>query len=165
MTLGAIIVLIPNFSSANFGDLFILIATFCAPLGNLFQQKARQIASTETILFLRGILAAPFLFLIAYMFGQHLVWVEIKSSLLFLVLNGLIILGLSKIFWLEGIARISVTKANALGSLAPLFTLLIAWLVLLQTPTVWQVASLVPFFFGVLLLTNNLKFRHNKYGN
>ena len=40
MALGAIIVFAPNLVSFNYGDLFILIATFCAPIGNLFQQKA-----------------------------------------------------------------------------------------------------------------------------
>src|SRR3989338_7349498 len=155
MILGAIIVLAPNFSSVNFGDLFILIATFCAPLGNLFQQKAKTIASTEAILFICSIIATPIIFLLAYAFEQHLVMSEVKESFLFLILNGLIILGLSKMFWLEGIARISVTKANALGSIAPLFTLLAAWVFLHQAQTLWQITSLVPLFLGVLLLTNN----------
>ena len=159
MILGAVVVLAPNFSSVNFGDLFILIATFCAPMGNLFQQKAKRISSTETILFLRSMLATPFLFALAYIFGQHFEVYQVEESFLFLVLNGLFIFGLSKFFWLEGIARISVTKAIALGSVAPLFTLCIAWLVFHQVPTVWQVTSLVPFFFGVLLLTDNLKLK------
>jgi len=159
MLVGAIIILSPNFSSVNFGDLFILIATFFAPIGNFFQQKAKTIASTETILFLRSILATPFLLGIAYIFGQHLQINQLKESFLFLILNGFILLGLSKIFWLEGISRISVTKANAIGSMGPLFTLFVAWLLLHQIPTVWQIASLLPFFFGVLLLTNNLKLK------
>jgi drug/metabolite transporter (DMT)-like permease len=161
MVVGAVVVLAPNFSSLNLGDLFILIATFCAPIGNYFQQKATKISSTETILFLRSIIAAPFLLLLAYIFGQHLEIHQIKESFLFIILNGFIILGLSKAFWMEGIARMSVTKANALSSIAPLFTLFVAWFVFRQTPTVWQIASLVPFFFGVLLLTNNLKLSHD----
>ena len=161
MVLGAIIVLAPNFSSFNFGDLFILFATFCAPIGNLLQQKAKRISSTETILFLRSIVATPFLFLLVYVFGQGFHIYQIKESIWFLIFNGVIIFGFSKMFWIEGIHRISVTKANALSSLAPLFTLFVAWLWLHQIPTIWQVASLVPFFFGVLLLTNNLKLKNN----
>ena len=163
MVLGAFIVLLPNFSSFNSGDLFILIATFCAPLGNLLQQKAKLISSTETILFLRSIVAVPFLFLVAYLFGQSLEIGQLKESIWFLVFNGLVIFGLSKILWIEGIVRMPVTKALALTSLAPLFTLFIAWLVLEQAPTVWQIASLAPFFFGVLLLTDNWRFK-NSYG-
>lgn len=163
MIVGAVIVLAPNFSSINFGDLFIIIATFCAPLGNFLQQKAKRISSTETILFLRSIIATPFLLFIAYTFGQRLQFSQIQASFLFLVLNGFILFGLSKIFWLEGISRISVTKANAISSLSPLLTLFVAWVVLHQTPTIWQITSLIPFFFGVLLLTNNLKLKYN-YG-
>ena len=162
MIIGALIVLTPNFSSINLGDIFILLATFFSPIGNLYQQKAKSISSTETILFLRSITATPFLLLIAFMFGQHFQLQPIKESFLLLVLNGFIMLGLSKVFWLEGISRISVTKASALSSLAPLFTLFVAWLLLGHIPTIWQVASLIPFFFGILLLTNNLKL---KYGN
>ncbi|OGI66774.1 hypothetical protein A3H53_01660 [Candidatus Nomurabacteria bacterium RIFCSPLOWO2_02_FULL_40_10] len=161
MIIGAVIVLVPNFSSVNFGDFFIIIATFCAPLGNFLQQKAKLISSTETILFLRSIIATPFLLLLAYVFGQHLQFFQIQESFLFLALNGFILFGLSKIFWLEGISRISVTKANAISSLSPLLTLFVAWLVLHQIPTIWQITSLIPFFFGVLLLTNNLKLKYN----
>ncbi|HEY4494128.1 MAG TPA: DMT family transporter [Candidatus Paceibacterota bacterium] len=161
MILGAVIILIPNFSFVNFGDLFILIATLFAPMGNFFIQKAKNISSTETIMFLRNLIAIPFLFLIAFIFGQHLELPQVKNSFLFLLLNGLIILGLSKIFWVEGISRISVTKSVALSSVAPLFTLFAAWVVFHQVPTIWQTASLAPFFFGVLLLTNNLKLKND----
>ena len=53
---------------------------------------------------------------------------KVSSSLLFLVINGVLLLGVSKILWIEGIHRINVTKANALNSLGPLLTLLFAWL-------------------------------------
>mgnify|MGYP001568733119 CR=1 FL=1 len=160
MVFGAVIVLIPNFSAVNLGDIFILIATFCAPMGNLFQQKARMIASTESSLFLRSLIAIPFLFFIAFAFGQHLEIGQVKNSLWFLLINGILVLGISKIFWVEGIIRIPVTKANALSSIAPLFTLFIAWLILHQAPTVWQIASFIPFFFGILFLTDNLKLKN-----
>jgi len=159
MVTGALIVLAPNFYYLNFGDFFILIANFCWPIGNLFQQKAKLISSTETILFLRSLVATPFLFLIAYAFGQHLEFAQVKESLPYLIISGFFLFGVSKIFWLEGISRISVTKANATHSLAPLVTLFFAWIILHQVPTIWQITSFLPFFFGVLLLTNNLKLK------
>jgi drug/metabolite transporter (DMT)-like permease len=61
---------------------------------------------------------------------------------------------------MEGIARVAVTKAGALTSVAPLFTLLFAWLIFHQAPTIWQISSLLPFFFGILLLTGNFKLKH-----
>ncbi len=158
MVAGALIVLMRDFSGINVGDLLILAATVCAPIGNLFQQKAREVASSETIMFLRSILAAPIILLLAYAFNERGTLHDIQSALPFLFINGVVILGLSRIFWVEAIHRLSVTKAQALASIAPLITLLFAWLLLHQAPNVWQLASLVPLMLGVLLLTDHLKF-------
>jgi drug/metabolite transporter (DMT)-like permease len=160
MVAGAVIVLAPNFSHLNLGDIFILLATFCAPIGNFFQQKAKDISSTETTLFLRSIISAPLLLLLAYILGQHLQIEQIRESFLFLVINGVLIFGLSRMFWVESISRISVTKANALGSVTPFFTLFFALLIFHQFPTIFQCASLILFFFGVLLLTGHIKLKH-----
>lgn len=157
---GATIVLLPNFSEINFGDLLILAATFCAPVGNLFQQKARKIASSETILFLRSVLSAPLIFFLAYALQIQTPFENIQSSWLFLVINGVIIFGLSKLLWIEAIHRISVTKAIALNSITPLLTILLAWLILEQRPNIWQITSIVPLLLGVFLLMDQLKFKN-----
>lgn len=161
MVIGAIIVLGRDFSGINAGDLFILAATFCAPAGNFFQQKARKIASSETIMFLRSTLSVPVIFLLAYAFRAHASLADVRTALPFLLTNGILILGLSKLFWIDAIHRISVTKGVALASLAPFLTLLFAWLFLHQTPNIWQLASLVPLFAGVLLLTDNLTLKRH----
>jgi len=157
MVIGALIVLGKDFSHINVGDLLILAATVSAPIGNLFQQKARNIASSETILFLRGMLAVPAIFFFAFVFGQHASLGNIQEAALFLVINGVIILGISKVLWIEAIHRISVTKAMALQSFGPLATLFFAWLILHQAPNIWQLASVVPLILGVLFLTDHLK--------
>src|SRR3990167_6987906 len=59
MVFGALIVLGIDFTHFNTGDILILIATFCSPLGNLYQQKARVFASSESIMFLRSLLSLP----------------------------------------------------------------------------------------------------------
>jgi len=155
VVIGAVIVLGRDFSHINVGDLFVLGATFIAPFGDLFQQKARKIASSEVIMFLRSLLSIPFLFLLAYLFHAQASFTDLKLSFVFLVANGVVLLGVSKIFWIEAIHRISVTKAVALSSLAPFLTLFIAWAFLGQVPNAWQVGSLAPLVIGTLLLTNN----------
>lgn len=159
MVLGAIIVLAPNFHQINKGDFLILIAVFFPPIGNLYQQKAKKLASSVTVLFLRSLMSVPILFLLAYMFGNHITADLFKASLPFLIVNGVFIFGLEKIFFLEAINRISVTKTLALGSGAPFITLIFAWIIFHEVPTFWQVASLIPLTLGVLLLTNNLKLK------
>ncbi len=159
MVFGALIVLLRDFSGINAGDLFILIAVFFPPLANMFHQRAREIASSESIMFVRSALSAPALFAIAYAFGVRASFGDVGASLTFLLLNGILILAVSKVMWIEAIHRISVTKGVALSSISPPLTLLFAWILLHQAPALWQIAGLVPMMFGVMLLTNQLKLR------
>jgi drug/metabolite transporter (DMT)-like permease len=154
MLLGALIILYPK-QGLQFrsGDWLVLLASACAPVGNYYQQKVRKIVSSETILFLRSLFTFPFFFLLAYFLNIQTGFSVIEKSLGFLFLNGFIVLGISKIFWMEGIHRISVTRADALSSVTPLFTLIFAFFILHQMPTIWQLAALVPLGAGLWLLT------------
>jgi drug/metabolite transporter (DMT)-like permease len=156
MLLGAVIILYPK-QGLHFrsGDYLVLLASACAPVGNYYQQKLRKVISSETILFLRSLLTFPFFFLLAYILKAQTGFGAVEKSLGFLFLNGFVVLGISKIFWMEGIHRISVTRADALSSVTPLFTLLFAYFILRQTPTIWQLISLVPLGAGLILLNYN----------
>ena len=152
---GAVIILTRNFVSFHLGDFLVLIATMCPPIGNYFQRRARKKISSETILFLRTVISLAFILLLIFFFREPYSIGALKNSLIFLVVSGVVLFGISKIMWLEGIHRISVTKANALSSIAPLFTLFIAWIFLGEVPVVWQFLSLIPMLVGVKLLTEN----------
>ncbi len=162
MVIGAGLILIKDFSEINIGDLFIFLAVCTTPIGNMYQQRARKIASSESVLFVRTIIAVPALFLLAYVFGAHASFTELKASFLLLAINGIFLLGLSKIFWIEAIHRISVTKGEALSTITPFLTLILAWIILKQTPTIWQLSSLPLLLIGSLLLTDQLKIFKNQ---
>ena len=157
MVAGACIVLVRDFSGLNIGDLLVLAAVLFSPWGNVYQQRARKLFSSESIMFVRSLLSIPALAVLAYVLGQHASFDALRTSLPFLLINGILLLGLSKLFWIEAIHRISVTKSVALSSITPFLTLMIAWAVLGLTPNLWQVISLVPLTVGVLLLTGHLK--------
>ena len=153
MILGAGIVLYPNTTVFNTGDFLIVAAAAIAPFGNFFQRRARTKVSSETVMFVRSIISATFVFSLATLTGAHPFIVPSARTLMFLGINGIFMLGLSKIFWIEGIHRISVTKANALSSLSPLVTLLCASFILHTPPTLFQLTAFIPMFFGVVLLS------------
>jgi drug/metabolite transporter (DMT)-like permease len=156
MVLGAFLVLGKNFTGFTPGDFFILGATVCAPFGNLFQQKARAVASSETVMFLRSVLSTLAVVPLAFLLHEPLTFPS-AAALPFILINAVFVFGASKLLWIEGIHRISVTKANVLQSVNPLITLLFAWFILSQAPSVWQLASIVPFFIGVVLLTRHME--------
>ncbi len=157
MLVGAIIVLYPNLHKFQLGDILIVIAATIPPFGNFFARRAREKVSSEAIMFVRSIISGVVILLIAFIFGNTFSYSDFKTSFLLLFINGVFLLGLSKVMWIEGIVRISVVKANALGSVGPLLTLLFAWLFLRNIPTSWQLLSFIPMFFGIILLSMNKK--------
>lgn len=157
MVVGAIIVLYPNLQNFQLGDILILIAAFFPPFGNFFARRARRKVSSETIMFIRSIISGAMILLLAFIFNSSFSVPDLKDSFMFLFINGVFLLGLSKIMWIEGIHRVSVVKANALGSISPLLTLLFAWIFLQNIPTTFQLLSFIPMFFGVILLGMNNK--------
>jgi drug/metabolite transporter (DMT)-like permease len=159
MLAGAVIVLSRNFSHLDSGDFLIFLATCCGPIGNFYQQKAMKITSSEVLLFSRYLISAPFIFLLAFMLHPGGSLGFTASSLWLLLINGIIVLGLSKIFWVEAIHRLTVTKAISLSSINPLLTMLFSWLILKQTPTTVQLLAFIPLCIGVALLTDNIKLK------
>lgn len=157
MVFGAFIVVGKDFTSLALGDFLILAAMCVSPYGNMYQKKCREIVSSETVMFLRSLMSTFAIGALVLLFGQSLSLEGSEAVWPFLILNGVVIFGLSKLFWIEGIHRISVTKAILLQCITPLSTLFFAWLILSQTPTVWQVSALVPFILGVIFLTANFR--------
>jgi drug/metabolite transporter (DMT)-like permease len=160
MVLGALIILYPSVHGFRVGDVLVLISAIFVPIGNFYAQKARLIVSSTSILFARNLLTAVFVFILSVLFKQTASFLDLKSSLLFLLINGVLTFGVFRVMWIEGIHRISVTKASALSALSPLITLLFAGLILKTAPGLWQILSFVPMFLGVLLLSRDLS-RHD----
>jgi len=157
--IAAVIVLYPNLTEFKIGDIMILAANSVVPLGDFFQQRARRELSGEAIMFARDLISLPFLFFIAYMWSQSGITFGVKDSIIFLMINGFILLGCSKMLWIESIHRISITKVHALTSVSPIITLLFAWLLLRDLPTIWQLLSVIPMIAGVILLGITLNYK------
>jgi len=154
MASGAIFILFPGEIKFNIGDLMVLIGTTFPPLANHFQKKSRSLISTEVLLFFRYFISLPFLVFIAFLFGENAPSLfEIKKVFYLLVINGVAMFGLSKILWIESIHRISVTKAASLGTITPAFTLIFAYFLLNEIPTIWQLSGFLPIFTGAILIT------------
>lgn len=155
MAIGAVIILFPDKFIFNVGDLLILIAAAIAPVANLYQKRARKQVSSETILAFRSIIALPVLFLLAILIEPFPKWREIISALPYIAVSGLLLMGFSKIFWVESIHRISITKASAMAALIPVFTLLFAYLTLNEVPGNSQITGVFPVLLGGFLITRN----------
>lgn len=154
MITGALFILIPKRTvGLNIGDLLIVLATVAAPIGNIYAQKARKAVTADMVMFVRSIISAVFLMVLAWLLEPIPSFTVIASAWWFLLLNGIVLMGLSKILWLEAIHRLPITKTVALTEVEVLLTLVFAYLLLGQKVTPEQAMGIVPMLVGVFLLT------------
>ena len=153
--LGASIILSQNFHGFVWGDWLVVLAAVIAPFGNFHQKKVRSIISSHALLFARSAFSVPFVLLIALMLGEKFQFSDLVLSWKSVVFIGIVSLALSKIFWVEGIHRINVTKSNTIGSLGAAFTILFSWLILSQVPTLRQLLALPVLLVGLYFITKN----------
>ena len=153
MAVGALLVLIPDDLSLNKGDLIIFIAAALAPFANLYQKRARTYVSSETILAFRNVVALPILFAIAFITEAVPTQAKLIEAAPYILAIGFLVLGLSKVLYIEALHRISITKVSAMLALIPLFTLIFAYFTLHEVPNLRQILGIIPILIGGYLIT------------
>ncbi len=153
MVAGASLILLPHSSGWYSGDLIVLFAAMFPPLANAAAQRVRRRHVSSTyILFWRAAVAAPLLFILSRIFESSAPLSIDLTGIMLLLVSGLLNMGLSKMFWMEALHRMPVTKSLSVLSIQPLFTLFFAYIFLRQSATTVQLLSLVPMAAGMFLL-------------
>lgn len=155
MTLGALFILFPGTLDINVGDLLVLGAAIIAPIANFYQKKARAQVASETILLLRSLIALPFIYLLATSFEATPSFSVLYDNAIWLFLTGFMVFFIAKIFWIEAIYLLPITKVNALFAFAPLLTMGLAYLFLNEVPSYYQILGVIPVLIGGYLITQN----------
>lgn len=157
MTCGALLILFPGEVKVNFGDFLVLLAAIIAPFANLYQKKARAQVSSETILFVRSLVALPFIYILALIFENTPTIELLLANVWWLFLTGFLVFFISKILWIEAIYLLPITKVNALYAFAPLLTMGLAYFLLNEVPTFYQMLGVFPVLVGSVLITQKIK--------
>jgi drug/metabolite transporter (DMT)-like permease len=157
MGVGALIILIPDELTFNKGDLLILVAAAIAPLANLYQKRAREFCSSETILGFRTLTGLPFIALLAWTFEPPVAYNAFVSALPSLLFIGILIYVVSKIMWIEALHRTSITKLSAMLGLVPMMTLIFAYFYLQEVPELRQLLGIIPILAGGYLITKPIE--------
>lgn len=157
MAAGALVILFPKDFAFNKGDWLILLSAAAAPIVNLYQKRAREYCSSETILGFRTVVGLPFVALLAYLLEPSVSYENFMFALpyIFLIATGIYVV--SKIMWIEALNRISITKLSAMLGLLPVFTLIFAYLYLDEVPESRQMLGIIPVLVGGYLITKPLE--------
>jgi len=157
MSIGAVIILFPQDFQFNLGDLLVLLAAMLAPIANLYQKRARQYVSGETILLVRGLIALPVIYLLASLFENSPSWLIIQQQFVWLFLTGFLVFMVAKLLWIESLHLLPITKVNALFALSPLLTIALVYVFLGDTPSWIQLLGAIPIVLGSIFITRQIK--------
>lgn len=156
IVLGAAVILWPKNAQWGGGEWLIILGTVFAPFGNMASKRALKYVNGPALLFLRSVVSGIFLFCLSFLLED---WPEsIAWHTWFLIaVNGFILLGFTKILWMEALRLLPVTKCISLASANPALTLILAYFFLSEPITWGRIAGFAPIFIGVLLLTRQNK--------
>jgi drug/metabolite transporter (DMT)-like permease len=154
IVIGTLIIVVKQGFQINPGDLLIIFANAICPFANNAVKKARQHISASSILTIRSLVAGTFLLVLSFIIEKPANLNFNNTAIIILLINGFIMLGISKIFWVEGIHRIDISKGLTFGATGPAFTMLFSFLILSQAPTFKQISGLIPMVIGIYLITS-----------
>lgn len=153
--IGTVIVLYQGTFMVNWGDLFIIAGTFFYPMGNILGKNALKMMDSISIIFFRSLFGGSILLMLSLVFENYTETPMnyLKENLFFVMINGLLMYGFSRIFWYEGLKRIDVSKAVSLAMTGPAFSLIYAYLFLKEVPGLYQILGTVIIFGGIFYTT------------
>lgn len=161
-TLGAFIILAGtvavlfkgSFNELNIGDIFIVIPTMLYPFGNMLSKKAIHNMDPTLFLFIRSALGGLGLIIISF-FLEHSLPANgfLKTDFLLILINGLLILGIAKMFWFEGLKRLDMSTSISIITAIPAASLIYAAFFLREIPTPVQFTGFILTMLGLFILT------------
>ncbi len=118
------------------GDVLIIISTAFYPFGNFFAKKAMNHVSSEFMVVGRSLFGGIFLLLLSGALETNQFAGLDSRNLWFMIINGIAVFGIGKIFWFEGFRTMDISKAIGLLKSEPLFSMILVATILAE-PISW----------------------------
>ena len=147
---GAVFILYNGSSFLNIGDLLIIASTVPYTFGNFYAKKALNIVSPATILFARYIIGGTFLLILSFFIeSQANLGFIISNYYIYILISGIISLGIGKIFWYQALKRLDISKGISIVMTSPLFGLLILIIFFGERLSVYQMLGVGVMMIGL----------------
>jgi len=163
--LGTIVVVFRAKFSLNWGDLLVLLTPLCWQIAHFFSKRlmtAHKEITPMLIATARTLYGGAFLFILSGIEGANQYdKLGITNILLLLIFQGIIGFALHYSIWYEAIKRLNLSKATTLVSVYPTFSILLAWLILKELPTFYQLAGFALIMVGIFGLSG-IKSEHRE---
>jgi drug/metabolite transporter (DMT)-like permease len=148
--IGASLILYNGTFSFNIGDILIILSTITYPIGNFYAKKALNHVSPSIILLVRFLLGGLFILAFALFTESQLnITQTISQNWPIILFTGLVLLGVGKVIWYEGLKRLDIAKAISLGMTFPLFSLIILIVFFQEIPSTYQWIGITIMALGI----------------
>lgn len=151
---GTIIVLYNGVLSINMGDILILLTPLFWQIGHVVARKTLEKTSSYVVSGARVFYGGILLFILSLIPGfSEYEFLTDPGIMLIFVFQGIIVYVGSMIVWYEAIGRINLSKATAIIAPYPIFSVILAWIFLGETVSIYQLAGLAIIIAGIILLS------------
>lgn len=148
--IGAMLILYNGTFSFNAGDILIIFSTATYPIGNFYAKRALNYVSPAIILLVRFFLGGFFIFFFALLAeSQSNITQIMLQNWPIILFTGLVLLGIGKVIWYEGLKRLDISKAISLSMTFPLFSLIVLIAFFKEIPSTYQWAGILVMALGV----------------
>lgn len=148
--IGALFILYNGSLAINLGDLLIIASTLTYPIGNFYAKKALNMVSPAAVLFIRFLFGGLFILMLALIFEPVIEMTNIINKYWLIILfNGLVLLGIGKVIWYEGLKRLDISKAISLAMTFPLFSLIALLIFFQESISLYQGIGAAIMMIGV----------------
>lgn len=148
--IGATLILYNGTFTLNAGDILIIFSTATYPIGNFYAKKALNYVSPAIILLVRFFLGGFFIFFVALLAEpQSNITETMFQNWEIILFTGIVLLGIGKVIWYEGLKRLDISKAISLSMTFPLFSLIVLIAFFQEIPSTFQWAGILVMAFGV----------------
>lgn len=148
--IGAILILSNGTFALNTGGILIILSTATYPIGNFYAKKTLNYVSPAIILMVRFFLGGFFILFFALLAeSQSNITETIFQNWEIVLFTGLVLLGIGKVIWYEGLKRLDISKAISLNMTFPLFSLIVLIVFFKEIPSIFHWVGILIMAVGV----------------
>lgn len=153
---GTLLVVYQGTLTLNWGDLLVLGAPLCFQIGHIFSKRllSQNALSPLFIAAGRTLYGGIFLLIISQVASVH-EFARLKDADIMgiLIFYGIVIYALTYYIFYESIKRINLSKATAIISAYPAFSIILAWFILREVPDFYQIGGFATILLGIVYLS------------
>jgi len=136
----------------NYGDILVLLTPLFYQISHIIVKKVMKKIEDDVIIAGRFLYAVPIFLILSTLGGANQFEVLFQplyfSLLLFLGVSW----ALGYILWIKAIKRINLSKATVIVAPYPVLSVILAWIVLSEVPSVYQITGLILVFIGIYVI-------------